>query len=149
MIDPLSPPDHLTTADLLADAPEFEPVPMARIRHDGWTPERQRMFIAALCATGTVESAARSVGMSRMAAYNLRKREGAESFADAWENAIGVGRARVFDYAMDRALNGVTTLRLRLGGSVDISHGPDKQMITTMLKSPVHAERRKPLTNYT
>ncbi len=149
MTDPLSPPDHMTTADLLADAPEFDPVPMARTRHDGWTPQRQRMFIAALTATGTVDSAAKSVGMSRMAAYNLLKRNGAESFADAWERAISTGRARVFDYAMDRALNGVTTLRLRLGGSVDISHGPDKAMITTMLKSPLPGEGAKPPANYT
>ena len=95
------------------------------------------MFIAALSATGTVDSAARSVGMTRMAAYNLRKREGAESFGQAWDLAIDSGRARVFDYAMDRALNGVTTLRLRLGGTIDISHGPDKALITTMLKSPL------------
>ena len=127
----------IETVTLLADAPEFIPVPMARARHDGWTPQRQRMFIAALSATGTVDSAARSVGMTRMAAYNLRKREGAESFGQAWDLAIGTGRARVFDYAMDRALNGVTTLRLRLGGTIDISHGPDKALITTMLKSPL------------
>lgn len=149
MTDPLSPPDHMTTADLLADAPDFDPVPMARTRHDGWMPQRQKMFIAALYATGTVDSAAKAVGMTRMAAYNLRKRPGAESFSNAWERALWVGRARVFDYAMDRALNGVTTLRLRLGGSVDISHGPDRAMITTMLKSPIPGTRRKPPANYT
>jgi hypothetical protein len=137
MTDQTSPPDRITTATLLADAPEFTTVPMTRARYDGWTPERQLMFIAALSATGTVDSAARSVGMTRMAAYNLRKRPGAESFSAAWDLAIGTGRARVFDYAMDRALNGVTTLRLRLGGTIDISHGPDKKMITTMLKSPL------------
>lgn len=137
MTDEFSPPDRITTATLLADAPEFTPVPMERARHDGWTPERQRMFIAALSATGTVNSAARSVGMTRMAAYNLRKRAGAESFGQAWDLAIHTGRARVFDYAMDRALNGVTTLRLRLGGVIDIGHGPDGKMITAMLKSPL------------
>jgi hypothetical protein len=137
MTDSDAPPDRITTATLLADAPEFTPVPMARARHDGWTPERQHMFIAALTATGTVDSAARSVGMTRMAAYNLRKRDGAESFSAAWDIAIHTGRARVFGYAMDRALNGVTTLRLRLGGVIDISHGADKAMITTLLKSPL------------
>jgi hypothetical protein len=137
MTDSNAPLDRISTADLLASMPDFTPVPMARSRHDGWTPERQLMFIAALAATGTVDSAARSVGMTRMAAYNLRKRDGATSFSAAWDIAIGTGRARVFDYAMDRALNGVTTLRLRLGGVIDISHGPDKQMITTMLKSPL------------
>jgi hypothetical protein len=137
MTDELAPPDRITTETILAAAPDFTPVPLARSRADGWTPERQHMFIAALSATGTVDSAARSVGMTRMAAYNLRKRAGAESFAHAWDLAIYCGRKRVFHYAMDRALNGVTTLRIRLGGVIDISHGPDKEMITTMLKSPL------------
>lgn len=153
MTDSSSPYDPIPVATLLADAPEFTAVPMERVRHDGWTPERQHMFIAALTATGTVDSAARSVGMTRMAAYNLRKRAGAESFCDAWDCAIHAGRARVFDYAMDRALNGVTTLRLRLGGVIDISHGPDKEMITTMLKSPLPgktaARARRTPPNYT
>ena len=142
-----SPFPPIQTATLLADAPDFTPVPLARSRHDGWTPERQRMFIAALTATGAVDSAARSVGMTRMAAYNLRKREEAESFGQAWDLAIGTGRARVFDYAMDRALNGVTTLRLRLGGTIDISHGPDKALITTMLKSPLPGSRPCPFAS--
>ena len=141
MTDAPFPFPPIQTATLLADAPDFTSVPMARSRHDGWTPERQHMFIAALSATGTVDSAARSVGMTRMAAYNLRKREGAESFGQAWDLAIDSGRARVFDYAMDRALNGVTTLRLRLGGTIDISHGPDKALITTMLKSPLPGDK--------
>jgi hypothetical protein len=126
--------DKLDYEDL---TPDFTPVPMARKRHDGWTPHRQKQFLAALAATGTVEAAARMVGMTRMAAYNLRKREGAESFSAAWDSAIAMGRALVFDYAMDRALNGVTTFRLRLGGVVDISHGPDRKVITKMVKSPV------------
>jgi hypothetical protein len=121
--------------------PDFTPVPMQRTRHDGWTPHRQRQFLAALGATGTVDAAASMVGMTRMAAYNLRKRDGAESFSAAWEIAISIGRAMVFDYAMDRAMNGVTTFRLRLGGVVDITHGPDGAMITKMVKSPLPRKR--------
>jgi molybdenum-dependent DNA-binding transcriptional regulator ModE len=47
------------------------------VRHDGWTPERQRLFLVALAAMGTVDSAAQAVGMSRISAYNLKKRVGA------------------------------------------------------------------------
>jgi hypothetical protein len=138
--------DKIDYEDLI---PDFSPVPMQRTRHDGWTPQRQKQFLAALGATGTVDAAARMTGMTRMAAYNLRKRDGAESFSAAWDFAIGMGRALVFDYAMDRALNGVTTFRLRLGGVVDITHGPDRKMITKMVKSPVsyapsHRPRARP-----
>ncbi|MBC7985111.1 MAG: hypothetical protein H7X93_00340, partial [Sphingomonadaceae bacterium] len=68
-------PDSPSSA-LLKDAPDFIPVPLARARYDGWLPARQRMFIAALSATGTVDAAARAVGMSRMSAYKLRRRPG-------------------------------------------------------------------------
>lgn len=48
------------------DLPAFTPVPMTRSRHDGWTPERQRGFIAALAQSGIVARAARSVGMGTL-----------------------------------------------------------------------------------
>jgi hypothetical protein len=114
--------------------PDFTPVPFARIRHDGWTPERQKCFLDVLAATGTVESAARAVGMSRVSAYNLLKRDGAESFADAWDRALATGRAMQMDHMMERAVNGVTTIRLRLGGVIDIEKGPDQNLIARALR---------------
>jgi hypothetical protein len=57
--------------------PEFTPVPLARNRHDGWSPQRQRQFLVVLAATGTVGRAAQAVGMSKISAYKLRKRKGA------------------------------------------------------------------------
>jgi hypothetical protein len=89
---------------------------LARNRHDGWSPQRQTQFLEVLAATGTVGRAAQAVGMSKMSAYKLRKRIGAESFVVAWDDALSAERALMLDYAMDRAINGVTTIRLRLGG---------------------------------
>jgi hypothetical protein len=57
----------------------FDPAPSASRRHDGWTPERQRRFIAALQEIGMVSAAAASVGMSRKSAYSLLKRAGPDS----------------------------------------------------------------------
>jgi hypothetical protein len=68
--------------------PPFLPVPL-RARADGWTPERQAKFIGLLAETGSVAEAARQVGMSRMAAYRLRHRAGAESFVHAWDAIAG------------------------------------------------------------
>lgn len=67
--------------------PAFMPVP-ARARRDGWTPERQRVFIAALARTGCVGRAAAAAGMSRESAYRLRRREGAARFAAAWDSIL-------------------------------------------------------------
>lgn len=123
-------------------APGFTPVPMARTRHDGWTPERQRQFVMALSLVGSVDAAAKMVGMSRKSAYALRNRPEAKSFAWAWDVAIASGRARLFDYLIDRALNGVTTITLKRGGAVEIDHGADRHVVASMLKAPLPGERR-------
>jgi hypothetical protein len=68
--------------------PPFLPVPL-RARADGWTAERQARFIGLLAETGSVAEAARRVGMSRMAAYRLLRRAGAESFVHAWDAIVG------------------------------------------------------------
>ena len=89
------------------DALPFDPV-STNGRHDGWTAERQRRFIAALGVFGSITPACRAVGMSRKSAYNLRRRADAESFAEAWDIALEMGRDRVMERAVDRALNGYT-----------------------------------------
>lgn len=95
-------------SDSPADPFAFEPVPSASNRHDGWTPERQRGFIAALSKIGMVTAAARTVGMSRKSAYELLKRAGPESsFARAWSEAQTAGRTNAWFTAVDRAIDGV------------------------------------------
>lgn len=114
--------------------PEFTPVPTARNRHDGWTPDCQRRFLAALMAMGTVGHAARAVGRSPVSAYNLRRRSGSESFAQAWDFAIGEGRARAYAWAMERSINGYTTYRLRLGGTIEVEDSFDRRSVMAVLK---------------
>ncbi|HEV7659922.1 MAG TPA: hypothetical protein VGO55_08765 [Allosphingosinicella sp.] len=86
--------------------PEFIPVPRKVQRHDGWTPERQRAFIAALADTGCVAIAARMVNMSPESAYQLRRQPGAESFRAAWDAAQSLGLQVVKDEAFHRAMVG-------------------------------------------
>ncbi|WP_304559330.1 hypothetical protein [Sphingomonas immobilis] len=85
---------------------DFEPVPR-KYRVDGWTPERQQAFIAALAETGSVRSAAKRINMSPEGAYALRRQPGAESFCRAWNAAIDHGVQNLADAVLDRALNGV------------------------------------------
>ena len=87
------------------DAYTFAPVPGAA-RHDGWTPERQRAFIAALAQHGGVAAAARSVGMTPQTARRLRQRDGAADFAHAWDIAAEEGRGRSVDEAVRRGRDG-------------------------------------------
>jgi hypothetical protein len=122
--------------------PEFTPVPMQRNRHDGWTPERQARFLRALSVAGTVDEAARITGISRKSCYQLRAHPAAASFARAWDLAISTGRARIYDYLMERTLNGVTTIRLKLGGAVEIGHNMDGQLVAAHLKAPLPGENR-------
>jgi len=85
--------------------PDFTPVPR-KYRHDGWTPERQRAFIAALADTGSVSRAAAMVNMAQTNCYTLRRAPGAESFRRAWEAALDFGVARLKDIAFERAIDG-------------------------------------------
>jgi hypothetical protein len=43
-------------------------------RHDGWTPDRQRIFLNTLAETGIVEDACGAAGMSRLSACAFRNR---------------------------------------------------------------------------
>src|SRR5688500_12570570 len=95
---PDSPPPH--RARRMPRVPPFYPVP-ARRRCDGWTVQRQADFLGMLAETGSVMGACEAVGMSRNSAYKLRARPGAESFAAAWDAALGapVRKVTVTDLA--------------------------------------------------
>ncbi|WP_422060903.1 hypothetical protein [Sphingopyxis sp.] len=134
------PPARLLAETCLA----FTPVEQQRCRADGWTSETQANFIRALEAMGSVGQAARAVGMGRRSAYRLRERPGADSFASAWDRAIATGRMRQFDYAMDRAINGITTVRILRGGAIDVTGGPDMDIVNAVLRedaAPLKAAR--------
>jgi hypothetical protein len=128
---PNPPTQLLADEDLLA----FTAVPLDRIRANGWTAAQQERFILALHVMGSVGQAAKAVGMSRQSAYNLRERAGAESFAKSWDAAIDMGQQRQFDLAMERAIHGVTTVRVLRGGSVTVNGGPDMRILRSALRS--------------
>lgn len=89
------------------DPADYKWVPVARKpRKDGWTPQRQVDFIAALADTGCVERAARLVSMTVGSCYRLRRSPGAEPFARAWDAAMAQAARRLVDLAFDRAVNG-------------------------------------------
>ena len=61
-----------------------------KIRHDGWTAERQLRFLDALACTRSVVKAAAFAGMSRESAYRLCERKEGALFASLWARAVGL-----------------------------------------------------------
>ena len=107
-----APAGHQTTDGAPTQPPleiltNFTPVPRSRSRFNGWTPDRQRQFIAQLAYLGSARQAARAVGMGGEGVYHLRRHPQAAGFRAAWDAALGVCVQRLEDVAIDRALNGV------------------------------------------
>ena len=137
----------------IPDPPEAEepgalactPVPFERRRADGWTERRQRDFVTALAAMGSVLHAAQAVGMTKRSAYQLRDRPGAESFAAAWDLALAIGYADAFDRALERATVGITTPRYYKGKQVGTHHRLDFRLAMAALNGapPSSAPPRK------
>lgn len=96
---------------MLPAPPPASPSP----RQDGWTPDRQRRFIAALADCGSVHEAAARAGMSRQAAYVLRRNPAAVDFRLAWDAALAEAWRRVEESALERAMAGETEVWERDG----------------------------------
>jgi hypothetical protein len=73
---------------------DFAPVTRRCRRHDGWTPEVQRAFIAALVELGSPWEAAIEVGRTESGAYKVRTSAGGEGFATAWDGALALYHRR-------------------------------------------------------
>jgi hypothetical protein len=99
--------------------PSFVPVPV-RARRDGWTLARQAQFIGGLAETGSVPAAAVRVGMSRESAWRLRARDGAESFAAAWDAAKAFGEGQPLPIAPKRKITPGEWRRRAFGGVVRV-----------------------------
>lgn len=79
-------------------------VPGYRLRHDGWTDARRKIFLTALSQTGCVRDACARAGMSNTSAYRLRARH--QGFARAWERALKQAMPTIQQAAYERAVLG-------------------------------------------
>jgi len=107
--------------------------PSAIIRHDGWTPARQALFLNELAATHCVATAAKAAGMSRAAAYALRARLKGEPFDRAWAAALISRFDALAEVALDRALNGVEVPHYYKGELVGTSRRFDERLTVALL----------------
>lgn len=112
----------------------FTPVPV-RPRHDGWTAERQVLFIEALAATKCVDEACRRVGMSDTSAYELRNRPCGAAFRKAWDMALEIKLDRVEASAIERSINGVPRPIFYKGEQVGEYRHFDERLTMFLLRS--------------
>ena len=116
----------------------FVPVPRQRARRNGWSPERQRMFLFALSRCGSAARAARSVGLSPRSAYRLLHAPGAEDFARVWDRALADGIERVRADALQRALGGAFVPVFRRGKLVRVEHRRCDRLALALLTGKEH-----------
>jgi len=106
-------------------------IPLATIRHDGWTRDRRRLFLESLAEGHPVESACAHVGMSKASAYALRRRE--PGFALAWGAASLRARDALADLLTSRAVNGQTETVTREDGTTITRHRYHNRLALALL----------------
>ena len=112
----------------------FPPYVHRAPRRNSITPARQRAFISALAGSGIVTQAARAIGASLEALYKLRRLEGAEGFACAWDMAVERGLARLEDCALERAIAGEERPIVRGGEVVAVWRRYDTALLVFLLR---------------
>lgn len=121
----------------LASITDTPPIPL-RPRHDGWTAERQRGFLAALAESGSVTQAAADVGLSARSAYRLRARADAAVFGDAWDQALRVAAGRLTAVAYERAITGRVKQFWRDGELVATTREPSDRLLMFLVDRLYH-----------
>jgi hypothetical protein len=132
------PPPDRPESELQSDALEpYVPVAADALgrerRSDGFTPDRQVAFLAALARCGVAADACRAVGISRDTAYRLRSSARGRAFALAWDAAILISRGRLGDELQSRALNGVVDKIYRNGELWGERHRHDNRLAMAVL----------------
>lgn len=108
------------------------PAPQSRV--DGWSPQRQRLFVETLAATGIVRAACEAVQISERAAYALRLRRDGAAFRLGWDAAILIARARLADTLLARALEGQEEVVTRDEDGTEMRrHRHDNRLAMSML----------------
>jgi hypothetical protein len=96
--------DTAPPANLPVPAAKAAPA-LYRVRHDGWTAERQNIFIESLAKTRCVRDASRMAGISWNSAYRHRKR--CPAFRERWALALRRSETTIGEVAWKRAVEGV------------------------------------------
>jgi hypothetical protein len=113
----------------------YDPVQTERQRHDGWTQERQIVFLVTLAETGCVTHAARETGITARSAYRLRAHPDGKPFAAAWNHALRLATGNLLSAAYERAIAGTPTQHWRDGKLVGESRAPSDRLLIYLLNT--------------
>lgn len=113
---------------------EPETVVARRRRRDGWTAERQGMFLNTLANTGSVALAAEAAGITPRSAYRLRNHPAGAAFARCWEAALMTAANRLTAVAFERAITGTPRQIWRDNRIVAETSVPSDRMLMFLLR---------------
>lgn len=116
-----------------AQLADYRPVTGQRTRHDGWTAERQRIFLTMLAETGCISEACIRSGVSSRSAYRLRQRADAVAFANAWDQALRLATLRLTTIAFERAVKGTVREFWKEGERVGETRAPSDKLLMFLL----------------
>lgn len=103
-----------------------------KIRRDGWTEERRKIFLAVLRESGCVLDACRVAGMSDTSAYRLRERE--PEIAAQWDDAVANGQRGLVAVAHQHAVVGKETVIYRNGVEVERRLVPSDSILALLIR---------------
>ena len=110
-------------------SPFISPDPATR--RDGWSPERKLRFLERLAECGNVRAACAAVGMTREAAYVLRRRDAL--LARGWAAALMLARECSAEALGDRALDGIEEAVWHRGEQVGTRRRYDSRLLLAHL----------------
>jgi len=105
----------------------------APARYNGWTADKQRLFLEAVSEGQSIVHACSIVGMSKQSAYALRNSARGAGFALGWNAAVLIGRNVLADVLMDRALHGYRESVMQDDGRTVTRHRHDNRLGMAML----------------
>jgi hypothetical protein len=103
-----------------------------RVRSDGWTPRKRKIFLEHLAATSNVTASAAEAGMSGSGVYQLRLRD--SLFREAWSAALEEGYARLEMMLLERCFATRPTPRIDGGKIVATAETMDPELALRLLK---------------
>lgn len=116
------------------DPVAFDPARGPCPRRNGWTAQRQRIFIRQLAATGCAHHAAAVVGLSVSSAYRLAAKPWAGAFARAWDEALRIAHRGLVGIGIDFVTRGVSETIWKDGVCVAERRRPSERLLIFLLK---------------
>jgi hypothetical protein len=132
MVALLFPLEHVMTIDPQDSLSDFTPARL-RPRRDGWSAQRQRVFIEALAESGCVSDACVAAGVTPRSAYRLRRHPTAKGFTEAWDRALMIATGRLVSIAFDRAIKGTIRELWKDGECVGEVRAPSDKLLMFLL----------------